>query len=361
VHPDQDVRWMRAALALARRGLGRVWPNPSVGCVIVRDGRVIGRARTADGGRPHAETQALAMGDARGATAYVTLEPCAHTGQTGPCAKALVAAGIVRVVIAQTDPDPRVDGGGIRILQDAGIKVTTGVCTNEAAVLQRGFTTRIAQNRPMVTLKLASTLDGRIATASGESQWITGPAARTHVHAQRAAHDAVMVGAGTLRADDPQLTVRGMGDVAQPVRIVVSRRLDLPPAAQMFNDHAAPVWLCHGEAAPAHLRGQFGAARLIECGQDGRNLDPTAVLRALGDAGLTRVYCEGGGALAASLLAAGLVDEIHLYLAGKIIGAEGTPSIAAMGLSRLAQAPQFTLTAHRQIGADVLQVWRPTV
>ncbi|PVZ48919.1 bifunctional diaminohydroxyphosphoribosylaminopyrimidine deaminase/5-amino-6-(5-phosphoribosylamino)uracil reductase RibD [Thalassobacter stenotrophicus] len=351
---------MRAALALARRGLGRVWPNPSVGCVIVRDGRVIGRARTADGGRPHAETRALAMGDARGATAYVTLEPCAHTGQTGPCAMALVAAGVARVVIAQTDPDPRVDGGGIRILQDAGIEVTTGVCTDEAALLQRGFTTRITQNRPMVTLKLASTLDGRIATASGESQWITGPAARAHVHAQRAAHDAVMVGAGTLRADDPQLTVRGMGDVPQPVRVVVSRRLDLPPTARMFHDRAAPVWLCHGAAAPAPLRDQFGDARLIECGQDGRNLDPSAVLHALGDAGLTRVYCEGGGALAASLLAAGLVDEIHLYLAGKIIGAEGTPSIAAMGLSKLAQAPQFALSAHRQIGADALQVWRPT-
>lgn len=351
---------MRAALALARRGLGRVWPNPSVGCVIVRDGRVIGRARTADGGRPHAETQALAMGDARGATAYVTLEPCAHTGQTGPCAEALVRAGVARVVIAQTDPDPRVDGGGITILRNAGIEVKTGVCAAEAALLQRGFTARITQGRPMVTLKLASTLDGRIATASGESQWITGPAARTHVHAQRAAHDAVMVGAGTLRADDPQLTVRGMGDVPQPVRIVVSRSLDLPPAARMFHDRAAPVWLCHGEAATTAQRGQFGRARLIECAQEGRNLDPSAVLKALGDAGLTRVYCEGGGALAASLLAAGLVDEIHLYLAGKIIGAEGTPSIAAMGLAKLGDAPRFTLATHRQIGPDVMQVWRPT-
>jgi diaminohydroxyphosphoribosylaminopyrimidine deaminase/5-amino-6-(5-phosphoribosylamino)uracil reductase len=350
---------MRSALTMARRGLGRVWPNPAVGCVIVRDGRLLARARTADGGRPHAETQALGMCDARGATVYVTLEPCAHTGQTGPCAEALVTAGVARVVIAQGDPDPRVNGRGAKILQDAGINVETGVLETEAARLQAGFINRITQGRPMVTLKLASTLDGRIATASGESQWITGAPARAHVHAQRATHDAVMVGAGTLRADDPQLTVRGMGDVPQPVRVVVSRRLDLPTDARLFHDGAAPVWLCHGAAAPAEQRAAFPVARLIECAEEGRNLDPGAVLAALGAAGLTRVYCEGGGALAASLLSARLVDEVHLYLAGKVIGAEGTPALAAMGLSRLADAPAVTLAAHRQIGADLFQCWRP--
>lgn len=351
---------MQSALAMAARGLGRVWPNPSVGCVVVRDGRLLARARTADGGRPHAETQALAACDARGATVYVTLEPCAHHGRTGPCASALVEAGVARVVIAANDPDPRVDGAGVKILQASGITVETGVLEHQAQTLQRGFLTRVTKGRPMLTLKLASTLDGRIATASGESRWITGPAARAHVHAMRARHDAVMVGGGTARADDPLLTVRGMGDLPQPVRVVVSRRLDLPMDGKLLTSHdIAPVWLCHGAAAPAAQRDAAKGAHLIECAEDHGQLAPEDVLSKLGDAGLTRVYCEGGGAWAASLLSAGLVDEIHLYAAGKVIGAEGTPSLGAMGLARLADAPHFTLHTAQPIGPDLLQIWRP--
>jgi diaminohydroxyphosphoribosylaminopyrimidine deaminase/5-amino-6-(5-phosphoribosylamino)uracil reductase len=213
----EDERWMGLALALGRRGMGRVWPNPAVGCVIVRDGRVLGRGWTTDGGRPHAETQALAQaGDARGAVAYVTLEPCAHYGRTPPCAGALVAAGVARVVVATGDPDPRVAGRGLAILREAGIAVATGVREGEARRDHAGFLLRVTQARPFVTLKLAASLDGRIATASAESRWITGPAARTTVHAMRARHDAVMVGGGTARADDPLLTVRGMGARPQP-------------------------------------------------------------------------------------------------------------------------------------------------
>lgn len=351
---------MAHALALAARGLGRVWPNPAVGCVILRDGVVLGRGRTADGGRPHAETEALAQAGtrARGATAYVTLEPCAHHGQTPPCAQSLIRAGIARVVIAARDPDPRVDGGGVAMLRAAGIDVVENVMKAEARALQAGFLSRVTRGRPLLTLKLALTLDGRIATASGESRWITGPAARAHVHAQRARHDAVMVGAGTARADDPQLTVRGMGDVPQPVRVVLSRRLNLPDDSAMTRG-AAPVWMIHGDA-PADRRAALDArgVTLLPCpAGPGGHIDLGAALAALGERGLTRVYCEGGGTLAAALLTQGLVDRLDCYTAGVAIGAEGTPGLGAMGLSALADAPRLRLTDVRRLGADVLHRW----
>ena len=352
---------MAHALALAARGLGRVWPNPAVGCVIERDGIVLGRGRTADGGRPHAETEALAQAGptARGATAHVTLEPCAHHGRTPPCADALIEAGIARVVIALRDPDSRVDGGGIARLRAAGIEVVEGVGTQAASDLQRGFLTRLAHGRPMVTLKLALTLDGRIATASGESRWITGPAARAHVHAERARHDAILVGAGTARADDPRLTVRGMGDAPQPVRIVLSRHLDLPVDGALLGP-GGPVWLLHGEDAPAAPREAFAAvgARLIVCSTtpEGR-IDVKNALQVLGRKGLTRLYCEGGGTLAASLLAAGLVDRLDAYSAGVAIGAEGRPGLGAMSLDALARAPRLALSDVRRLGHDILHRW----
>lgn len=359
-----DPRFMAHALALAARGLGRVWPNPAVGCVIERHSVILGRGRTADGGRPHAETQALAQaGDARGATAHVTLEPCAHHGATPPCAQALIAAGVARVVVALRDPDPRVDGGGIAMLRAAGIEVAEGVMEEEARALQAGFLSRIATGRPMLTLKLATTLDGRIATASGESRWITGPEARAHVHAQRARHDAVLVGAGTARADDPQLTVRGMGAAfeggPQPVRIVISRRLSVPAESAMTRGEA-PVWMLHGDTAPQAQRDALTArgVTLLPCrGGAGGHLDLRAALTELGSCGLTRIYCEGGGTLAASLLAQGLVDRLDCYTAGAAIGAEGVPTLGAMGLSALAEAPRLRLADVRRLGADVLTRW----
>lgn len=358
-----DARFMALALSLGARGLGRVWPNPAVGCVIVQGGRIIGRGWTAPGGRPHAEPIALAQAGtaARGATAYVSLEPCAHHGKTPPCCEALIAAGVARVVTALQDPDPRVAGRGHAMLRAAGIVVDTGLMAGAAERAHRGFLMARTGGRPMLTLKLASSFDGRIATATGESQWITGPLARRMVHALRARHDAVMVGGGTARADDPQLTVRGIGVAHQPVRVIAARRLDLPDTGRLAASVGdAPLWLCHGPDAPADRKTAWVArgAHLIEVpvGTAGQ-LDPGALLAALGQAGLTRVFCEGGGQFAATLLAAGLVDEVIGFTAGLALGAEGRPALGALGLDRLAEAPRFALVETRAVGGDVLHRW----
>lgn len=361
---DADTVHMRHALSLAARGLGRVWPNPAVGCVIVNKGRIVGRGRTADGGRPHAETVALAQAGqlAKGATAYVTLEPCAHQGQTPPCAKALIEKGISQVVIACQDPDPRVSGRGVAMLREAGIKVTTECLAVEARNLQRGFFTRINQHRPMLTLKLAMTLDGRIATASGESKWITGPEARRAVHGLRASHDAVMVGAGTVRADNPDLRVRDLGMTHRPVRIVTSRHLRLPQDSRLFaTAKQAPVWIvCDDKAhmSPDAERWERAGAKLIPVASNGIQLSPHETLKALGSQGLTRVFCEGGGMLAASLLSADVVDELIVFNAGKLIGAEGQPGVGPLGISALSETPVFKLIRAIPVGADVMQHWR---
>jgi diaminohydroxyphosphoribosylaminopyrimidine deaminase/5-amino-6-(5-phosphoribosylamino)uracil reductase len=354
---------MALALSLGRRGQGQCWPNPAVGCVIVRDRRIVGRGWTAPGGRPHAETRALAQAGAaaKGATAYVTLEPCAHHGATPPCADALVRAGVARVVSCLTDSDPRVSGNGFDILRAAGIEVVTDVMAEEAARDLGGFLRRSGGGPPHVTLKLATSFDGRIATATGHSQWITGGAARRAVHGMRARHDAVMVGAGTARADDPMLTVRDMGVARQPVRVVVSRRLDVPLMSQLARTaREVPLWLCHGPDADAALveAWQGVGARLIPCALVGRQMDLSSVLTELGAAGLTRVFCEGGGTLAASLLAGNLVDELVGFTAGLAIGAEGLPGIGALGLERLDEARRFDLIETRDVGGDVMHRWR---
>ncbi len=357
-----DARFMALALSLGRRGQGRVWPNPAVGCVIVQNGQVVGRGWTQDGGRPHAETEALAQAGeaARGATVYVTLEPCAHHGKTPPCADALVAAGVGRVVIAVADNDVRTDGKGIEILRTAGIEVLVGEEEDEARRDHAGFFTRTEVGRPLLTLKLASSFDGRIATGTGESQWITGPEARRTVHAMRARHDAVMVGGGTARKDDPSLTVRDMGLNRQPARVVVSRRLDLPLMSQLARTAKdTPVILCHGADADPTLQQTWRdlGAILLPCAVRGAQLDPDDVLKQLGGHGLTRVFCEGGGALAASLIEADLVDELVGFTAGLVIGAEGLPGIGAMGLSKLDAAPRYRLRSTQAVGRDVLHIW----
>lgn len=357
-----DARFMALALSLGRRGLGRVWPNPAVGCVLVKDGRIVGRGWTQPGGRPHAETVALSQAGptARGATAYVTLEPCSHHGQTPPCAGALIDAGIARCVIAIQDSDTRVDGKGIAMLRDAGIEVSVGLGASDARRDNAGFFRRTELGRPFVTLKLAHSFDGRIATATGESKWITGPEARRFVHAMRAKHDAVMVGGGTARKDDPSLTVRDLGLAYQPARVVISRRLDLPLMSQLARTASdPPLILCHGEDAdPALLRTwQDLGATLLPCAVRGPQLDPADILRQLGRHGLTRIFCEGGSALAASLIEADLVDELVGFSAGLVIGAEGLPGIGAMGLARLEEAPRYRLKSLRSIGPDVLHIW----
>lgn len=354
---------MALALSLGRRGQGSVWPNPAVGCVIVRDGRIVGRGWTQPGGRPHAETEALAQAGelARGATAYVTLEPCAHHGETPPCAQALIDAGVARVVCPLEDSDPRVAGQGFEMLRRRNIEVSTGLMSDHATRDHAGFFMKTEQGRPMVTLKLANSFDGRIATGTGQSRWITSPAARRTVHAMRARHDAVMVGAGTARADDPSLTVRDLGIERQPVRVVISRHLDLPLMGQMARTAKdVPVWLCHGAGADhERLRAWEGlGATLIPCAVHGVQLDGEDILQQLGKAGLTRVFCEGGSALAASLLANDLVDELIGFTAGLGIGAEGLPAIGALGLNRLEDAPKFELVETHAIGPDVMHRWQ---
>ena len=346
---------MRSALSLAARGLGNTWPNPTVGCIIVNRGRVVGRGWTAPGGRPHAETEALkrAGAAARGATAYVTLEPCCHWGRTPPCTDALIAAGVLRVVIALRDPDPRVDGEGVTRLRAAGVVVEEGVLQAEATALNAGFLKRQAQGLPLVTLKLATSLDGRIATAGGESRWITGPAARRHGHALRGRHDAILVGSGTVLADDPDLTCRIPGFSPRPiVRVIADARGRVSPTARVFVADA-PVWIAVAEGVtPAAARG----AELIPLAPaaSGEGLDPTILLRALGARGITRVLLEGGGRLAASLLAAGLVDRLAWFHAGRVIGGDGLPAIAPLGFAALAAAPRFRRSAAIPVGEDWL-------
>lgn len=354
-----DRRWMSAALALGRRGLGRVWPNPAVGCVLVKDGCVVGRGWTQPGGRPHAEAMALAQagGAAAGATAYVSLEPCAHHGRTPPCAEALAAAGVARVVAPMTDPDPRVSGKGFAALGAAGVIVETGLMEEEAEEANAGFLMRQRAGRPWFTLKLAATLDGRIATSAGESRWITGPAARARTHLMRASHDAVLVGAGTARADDPRLDVRapGMAD-RKPVRLVIDPRLTLPGDGALAQAaKAAPVWrICREDAGPA----DWGEATPVPKRADG-DLDLAAMAATLGARGLTRVLCEGGGKLGGALAATGLADEIVWMTAGAAIGADGAPAIGALGLDRLADAPRYRLVGSERLGEDMMTVWRP--
>jgi diaminohydroxyphosphoribosylaminopyrimidine deaminase/5-amino-6-(5-phosphoribosylamino)uracil reductase len=334
-----------------------------VGCVIIKNGIVLGRGWTQPGGRPHAETMALdqAGAAAKGATAYVTLEPCAHHGKTPPCVDALIAAGIARVVSAVTDPDPRVSGKGHDILSAAGVMVTTNVMFGEARLINAGFFNRITTGLPFATLKLAMSLDGRIANAKGASRWITGPLARRHVHAQRAMHDAVLVGIGTVLADDPDLTVRDMGKTAQPIRIVIDSHLRFPLKSKLaLTAGQTPVWICHAEAAPVSdaLKALMGV-KLIPCalGADGR-VDLRDAFAQLGAAGLTRIYCEGGGAIAASLLQGRLAHELIAFHAGHVFGSEGTPGVGPVFAGPRLNSPDYVLSDVARIGDDIMHHWR---
>jgi len=355
---------MRAALSLARRGLGETAPNPSVGCVIVKDGRVLGRGHTAPGGRPHAETQALerAGAAAKGATAYVTLEPCSFTGKTQPCTQAMVAAGISRVVVGATDPNPKVNGQGAAALRQAGIAVTEGVLRAEAEAVIAGFAMVMNHGRPLLRLKLASTLDGKIATHERESQWLTGEAARRAAHAMRGRHDAVLVGVGTVLSDDPELTCRIEGfQRAKLVRVVVDSHLRTPLMSKLARGAAeTPVWILHRDGADAARKRALESAgvRLIEVPASAAGVDLAAALQALGRSGITRVLAEGGGTLAAGLLRANLVDRLAWFHAPGIMGADGWPAAQAFGVAKLVYMPRFTPVAHERWGDDMLTTFR---
>lgn len=358
---------MRHALALAARGLGRVWPNPAVGCVIVAaDGRVVGRGHTQPGGRPHAESVALAAAGAaaRGADAFVSLEPCAHHGQTPPCAEALAAAGVRRVVAACIDPDSRVAGEGLNILRRAGIQVDVGLCGQEAAALNAGFIKRVTQGLPLVTLKLATSLDGRIATAAGRSQWITGPAARARGHGLRAVHDAILVGRQTVAADDPDLTCRLSGLVDRsPVRVVLDSRLQLPRTSRVFaTARKAPTWVLAAAAMAVEAPDRVAAlselgVEVILVADSPAGLSLTEVLRALAGHGITRVLAEGGAALATGLLQAGLVDRIAWFRAPTVIGGDGKPALQGMDVADLGAALGFRRLEIQTLGEDVLETF----
>jgi len=355
---------MTAALGLARRGLGTVWPNPAVGCILVREGRVVGRGWTQRGGRPHAESEALARAgaEASGATAYVSLEPCSHHGKTPPCAEALVAAGIRRAVIALKDPDPRVAGRGIARLEAAGIEVALGLLGEEAAELNAGFLSLMRNGRPLVCWKTATTLDGKIATRTGESRWITGELARARAHLLRAASDAVAVGIGTALADDPELTCRLTGlEPASPVRVVIDGRLRLALTSRLVaTARETPSWLItRSDAAEERcqvLRDAGVEVIAVEPGEGDRP-DLAAALAELGKRGITRLLLEGGSQLAAAFLREGLVDRIAWFRAGRIFGGDGLPTAAAFGVEHIAAAPAFRRLAQISCDPDTLDYY----
>jgi diaminohydroxyphosphoribosylaminopyrimidine deaminase/5-amino-6-(5-phosphoribosylamino)uracil reductase len=354
---SDDLRFMRRALALARPMLGLTSPNPAVGCVIVRGGRIVGQGATAAGGRPHAETVALARAGAkaRGATAYVSFEPCAHQGRTAPCARALVEAGVRRVVIGCVDPYPPVRGRGVAILRAAGIEVSCGVLEDECRRLNEGFITRVTRGRPFATLKLALSLDGRIAAASGDSRWISSPASRELVHRWRRTADAVMVGAGTVLADNPRLTCRISGG-RDPVRVVIDARLRCPPHARVFVQRsAAPAVLVTIPANAARARRRYGGACVEVIGSKARGaeIDLRLLMRELGRRGWSNVLIEGGAHLAGSALGAGVVDRVAFFVAPIVIGA-GTPAVEGLDFERVRDAIALDDLSVRRLGADLL-------
>ena len=324
-----DARWMDYALRLGRRALGTTLENPNVGCVIVSDDRVVGVGWTRPGGRPHAETEALHMAgqEARGATAYVTLEPCAHHGRTPPCAEALASAGIARVVTAVEDPDPRVSGGGHAILRAAGLQVVTGLREEAARRDMAGFLTRITKKRPYVILKLAVSADNKIAAGMGQRTAISGPEAKARVHLLRAQCDAILVGMGTVLADDPELTCRLPGlEERSPKPFVLSRTRDLPSNSNL------------GRSGAEVLRGS-----------------PADVAAELGRRGINRLMVEGGAQVARSFLEAGLVDEFHVIRAAATLGPAGVDALAGLAMDQ-ALLP-FGVREQEKLGSDVLTVY----
>lgn len=356
---DDDFKFMRQALELAAQGLGRVAPNPSVGCLIVKNGEIAGQARSADGGRPHAETQALkqAGAAAKGATAYITLEPCGHHGATPPCVGALIEAGIARVVIACLDPNQQ-GNDCIAKLEAAGIEVTQGICEEQARALNEGFFKVVTQGRPLVTAKVATTLDGRIATRTGESKWITGEEARRKVHEYRAQHDAVLIGVGTVLADDPQLTVRLDEIDSQPTRIVIDHDLKTPVDSHLVKTATDEnVWFVCGEQAE---QGRFSdaGAKVIRLQSKDRHFSPEILLKELAAQGLTRLFIEGGGQTITGFLRAGMIDRLLWFRAPKLIGGDGLPAFQALDIETMDEALNFSLEDRMALGEDLLEIWR---
>jgi diaminohydroxyphosphoribosylaminopyrimidine deaminase/5-amino-6-(5-phosphoribosylamino)uracil reductase len=359
-----DVWHMTAALNLARQGLGRTAPNPAVGCVIVKDGHVVGRAHTADGGRPHAETQALEQAGerAQGATVYVSLEPCAHTGQTGPCAQALIDAKVGKVVVAVEDSDPRVRAKGLEMLRDAGIEVVVGILEEKARNLNQGFFLRHEKNRPLISLKTATTLDSKIATVTGESKWITGELARRRAHLIRAQHDAIAVGINTVLADNPSLTARVPGHPHHIVRVVFDTHLKLTGQENIFKGAADnPVWIVTSVKATDEK-----AKAVVNAGGDiitvptnaDEYSDIHAAMKALCDRGITRLLVEGGAGLMTSFMKENLFDMLYWFRAGSMFGADGRSAAQALGIESVSQKISLQHLEGMALEGDVLDIYR---
>lgn len=352
-----DVAFMQRAIGLAAQGKGRVSPNPCVGCVIVKNGAVVGEGYHPYFGGPHAEIVALrqAGGKARGADMYVSLEPCVHTGKTGPCTPKVIEAGLKSVHIAMRDPFPKVAGRGIRALRAAGIRVTVGLEEDAARLLNRSFVTYVTRRRPHVVLKMAASLDGKIATREGETRWISGPVSRRLVHSLRAESDAVLVGASTAAADDPALTSHGAG--RDPLRVVIDPRLRLPPRLALFNDGKAPTLVVTATHAPvarerALLRRGVDVFRVPA--RKGRIQLATA-LTALAERGIAQLLVEGGGETAWHFIEAGLVDEVVFFLAPLLIGGRTAPTpVGGEGFRTIAGSRRLTVLSTVRVGDDVL-------
>lgn len=361
----QSARAMRLALREARRASGRTYPNPAVGAVVFRGDRVLGRGRTAPPGGAHAEVAAMAAaarrhGDRalRGASLAVTLEPCCHEGRTGPCTRAIMEAGIRRVAVGHRDPHPLVRGGGIAQLRRSGVEVEEGVLESECREQHRGFLSAVTRGRPFLTLKLATTLDARIATAAGESRWITGPEARAYVHRLREHTDAVLVGSGTALADDPALTARrGARVVHRPLRIVVDSHLRIPIDAKLFSDgYPETTWVFCAKSAAASRRRALDerGVRVDAVAPRADGLPLRTVLRAIARAGPGTLLCEGGGGLGAALVRADLTDELLWIAAPTLLGGDAQPALGALGVGLLARAPELDILRTRRLGRDVL-------
>jgi diaminohydroxyphosphoribosylaminopyrimidine deaminase/5-amino-6-(5-phosphoribosylamino)uracil reductase len=360
-NPLADDRFMSLALSLGARGLGRTWPNPAVGAVVVRDGVIVGRGWTQPGGRPHAETEALrcAGAAARGATMYVTLEPCSHHGKTPPCADAIIAAGLSRVVSALEDPNPKVAGQGHARLQAHGIAVDVGIGAEQARRAHVGHIRRIRDGRPHVMLKLAVSADGKAGLAGGRPVAITGERARDRVHMMRAESDAILIGVGTALADDPQLTCRLPGmEERSPVRVVLDSKLTLPLMSRLVETaRETPVWVItgpHAKAAAENALLDRGVAVLRMDAAPGR-LDLGKALALLGERGITRLMVEGGPAVAASFVAADLVDEAVLLRSPKPIGADGVPALDGAPLTALTQSSHLQSAGRETLGDDLVE------
>lgn len=348
-----DIRYMREALRLAERGLYTTTPNPRVGCVLVRDGIIVGRGWHERAGEPHAEVHALReAGDrAHGATAYVTLEPCAHHGRTPPCADALLAACVARVVAAIQDPNPLVAGQGLARLAAAGVAVESGVCAEEAARLNIGFLTRMQRGRPWVRTKIAASLDGRTALANGRSQWITGPEARADGHAWRARACAILTGAGTVLKDDPQLTVRDVSTPRQPLRVVVDGKLAVPPTARILGGNTVVVTASTDATLVDRVRAT-GTEVVLLPGHAGR-VDLPALMKWLGQRAINEVHVEAGAGLNGALLTAGLVDELLIYMAPAVLGQTARGMFDLRLLEDLAQSVRCVWQDVQRVGPDL--------